>query len=940
MMKIFFFLSKSFSKNRKNTILYITCLSITILLLTIIGSLTSSLNHVYFRNSSSYFGNQDIIITKKMETAGYNLFFNESLALDIPLEVSEIDFLVPRLYVPSFTTKIQPNSDYPNQEIMICGIDSQAEFSKPSLGSLWVCDDQIQNTHIMFDEQILPGHCILTKNAAILLNSSINDLILVKVATGEEFLVVDAIVENDGRFAIYESALIITDLYFTQEFCQLENRINFLVGQFIHPEQIYDLSDLDGTHFRINAINQQIINYLDGTYLILEPRLIQLQDVQEFTFFSSIIYDLMKILMVLLFSFVIYSILHSIFVHSLRDHGLFEVIGASPRKIAQFQLIQNCTYMVPSLILGIFGGKILDFLLFGKDFWILSSASFNFLTIGLSIILCFLPILHNRKKKLIQKLEPNPENVSHFVSSINFGKIDYKALFFGGFILIMGEIIFFFLPKIAISNDSQLIQQFFFLLLVIILSGFIILAVSVLKYFNILLLQFLKWGKIGLRSLHHVKMWFSRNQVNHPPYVYMVLIIFAFNQFIATSQQLRMSGYVTAIEYEYGSDLHILNGGTLQQDNFISIDILNQISSMASIAQISAIYATFSFETDLSLQSPSNYIDQFISSNRSDPTYSTSLSNLGQLQQIDCGLMAIDNKFSSLIPLEKIVWMEESNSSISSFENLVKWNNSCIITEASALILGIEQVGTYVSLSISENDLELTKKRTLQVVGIVSMLPGFTNIHSNQVSLSSNEAIIVSPSLYFDLLNQTGDSNAFNQKIDKILIKLDESTLESRDSFVKSFNALFYNDYLYAISDPIQKREFFQNNERLTRIYNYLIICFSIFVNFIGISFAFNSLLERRKHQFKTLSAIGVSSKEKSLMLFQEMSIKFLSASILGGVIGTFLSILVFQNVAKISEIPFLISVDYLTMGITFLGSFLFCIISLSILIRKHKNTE
>ncbi|UYP45377.1 hypothetical protein NEF87_001662 [Candidatus Lokiarchaeum ossiferum] len=939
MMKILFFLSKSFSKHKKKTGLYITCLTITIIFLTLIGSLTSSLNYVYFQNSSTYFGNQDIIISKKMETVGYNIYFNESLAKEIPNQIESIECLIPRLYIPSFTTKDIVDSVFPQQEILICGIDSQQEFSNPTLGSLWLCDEQLQNTHLLYENEILPGHCVLTKNAAILLNSSINDQILVQVATGEESLMIDAIVENDGRFAIYESALILTNLYFTQEFCQLENRINFLVGQFEHPEIIYDLGDLDGTQLRINAINQKIINFLDETYLILEPRLIQLKEVHEFTFFSGIIYDLMKILMVILFAFVIYSILHSIFVYSIRDHGLFQVIGASPQKIAQFQLIQNIIYMGPSLVLGILGGHLLAFLLFGINFEAIFRNSFNIFTIGLSILLCILPLFFMRNKNLIQILQPNRDGGIQFFTSKKFGNVNYKSLFIGGFILLMGEIIFFFLPKIAISNDSLLIRRFFLLLLIIILSGFIIIALNLLKYFNILLMQLLKWRKRDRRSFHQIKMWFATKHINHPPYVYMVLIIFTFNQFIATSQQLRMFGYITTIQYEYGTDLHIINGGNLQENNFISGIVLDQILSMTSVAQVSAMYATFSFETEINFQSQSNNINLQMSSKGKDPTFRNSLSNLGQLQEIPCGLMAVDCNYSSIIPLENIGWMEGSNSTLHSFDDLYNMNNSCIITEACALFLGIDQVGDYVSLSIWETFPELAEKRILQVAGIVSMLPGFTNIHTNQVSLSSNEAIIVSPSLYFDLLNQSGDFNAFNQKIDKILLKLEESTLECRDSFVKSFNAQFYNNLNYVISDPIQKREFFQNNEQLTRTYNYLIIGFSVFVNLIGISFAFNSLMDQRKHQLKILSAIGVSAKEKSRMLFQEMSIKFLSASIIGGFIGTSLSILVFQNVAKISEIPFLISVDYLTMSISFFGSLLFCIVSLSFLIKKHKIT-
>jgi ABC-type antimicrobial peptide transport system permease subunit len=907
--------------------------------LTIIGSLTTSLNYIYFENSSTYFGNQDIIISKNFKDVGYDVYFNESLATEISLEVQDIKLLLPRLYITSYSSKYASQGDFPTQKMLLCGVNSRLEFAHPSLGSLWLCDEQLQKTSQIFEDEILPGHCILTKNSALNLNASKDDHIRIKVATGETILVVDEIVENDGRFAIFESALIIADLQWMQDLCQLENKINFLVGQFHLPEEIYDLTNLDATHMRINSINQQIIKNLGDNYVILEPRFLQLQDIQDITFFSSIIYDLMEIMTIVLLISAIYSILASNFSQTIHDYGLFQVLGATPRNILKFQLIQNLMHVGVSLVVGICCGFAFNSLVFQSAFFNESNLKISGITIVISLLVCLYPIILTRKWSLIQKLYPKGRITSISMSPITFGKINFKFLLLGAFILSMGEIIFVFLPRIAMSNDSMLIQQFFVLMLLIILSGFILLSISLLKYVNIGLLNITRLVKKFRYSNHHVEKWFSKKHHNRPTYTYMLLIIFAFNHFIITSQQLRISSFTTSIQYEFGSDVHILNAGSTQMEDYISADVLEQIQSMPSVERVAPIYANFPIEIESYLQSSYTNVDNILQGPISHQTYVTSISNLGQLQTIDCGLMALDQAYQSVINPSQITWMIGSNSSLDSFSDLLNKNHSCIISEASARVLGIHQKGDFLSLSLGVNEQSDITSETLQVVGIASRLPGFTNIHTNTVSLSSREAIIVSPAQYFRLIGQENMTLDPSRKIDKILLKLGENTLENRDNFVKSFNSLFQTDYSYAISDPVHKLEFFFTNEQITRNYNTLIILFSVFVNLIGIGFAFTSLLEERKHQFYILNAIGVSSKEKSRMLYQEMFIHFTSSSLLGGFIGTLLSIIIFRNIAQISEMPFLISLNYGTMGITFFGTLLFCFIALSFLIRKHKIT-
>ncbi len=302
--------------------------------------------------------------------------------------------------------------------------------------------------------------------------------------------------------------------------------------------------------------------------------------------------------------------------------------------------------------------------------------------------------------------------------------------------------------------------------------------------------------------------------------------------------------------------------------------------------------------------------------------------------------MAIDQTYQTTIEPSMIIWMEGTNSSLESLSELLVNNRSCLITEASARMLGITQRGDYISLSLKPNSLPAAPSETLQVAGIVSELPGFTNIHMNPISLSSHEALIVSPVLYFNLLEHENMSLSPSRKIDKIMLMLDENTLEYRNNFVKSFNSLFQTEYSYAISDPVQKFEFISQNEQVTHKYNYMIIIFSVFVNFIGIGFAYTTLLQQRKHQFRILTAIGVGPTEKRRMLYQEMFIHFVSSSILGGVIGTLLSLIIFRNIAQLSEMPFLISLDYLSMGLTFLGTLVFCILALAFSIGKQEMTR
>jgi putative ABC transport system permease protein len=174
--------------------------------------------------------------------------------------------------------------------------------------------------------------------------------------------------------------------------------------------------------------------------------------------------------------------------------------------------------------------------------------------------------------------------------------------------------------------------------------------------------------------------------------------------------------------------------------------------------------------------------------------------------------------------------------------------------------------------------------------------------------------------------------------VDKVLINLvnnEFDNLKEMQTFIRDF---FGEDYKFTIDEAISKIEYMKENDKTTNTLMQTVLFFSIIVSLFGLVSSMYSTLIERMFEIGIIRAMGMRPYEVRTLLIAEAVTIMLAAGSLGMFIGILIAYLLQTNVALITEMPVIVTVNYLTLASTFLVSLGVSIIGMILITTKVRR--
>ena len=157
---------------------------------------------------------------------------------------------------------------------------------------------------------------------ALFLNKTAGDNVTVQYLSQTRNLTIDYVVEQETRFTIAESSLIITSLAYAQEFLDQPGKVNYVMATLKNREMIYDARDIDQTRRDVRAIGERIQEQIGFDYMIVLPKMEQLRPQNTFIMTMTTMFWFLTFLTMMIASILINSILSTSIEERIREFEL------------------------------------------------------------------------------------------------------------------------------------------------------------------------------------------------------------------------------------------------------------------------------------------------------------------------------------------------------------------------------------------------------------------------------------------------------------------------------------------------------------------------------------------------------------------------------------------------------------------------------------------
>lgn len=915
-------------------------IAISISLMTSIGMVNDTLNYNYMTLVTATTGEGDIMISKEIKT---DLTFDPSFDEDIiERDLSNIDGV--KEWFPRILQLVQTSSDKTNASgsLQLYGIDFKKEASSGDMGDLVIYNDTESDIEEVYSGEPGEGECVILRNVAKLLNVSRGDVIFLKYQQNELNVTVVEICEQDRKFMEFETALILINIEQAQEFLDKEGEINFIYGTLENPELIYDSSDLDGTTRKLRVISQDIQERLDiNIYTVSMPKLDELES-SNFTLLSStILFWFVTILSMLITGILIHAILSTSTEERIREFGVLRTVGGKkefPIKIVLFEgfligVFGSLIGIIISLIItptiassffSVFQLEFTDIVFVIKTPTILLSFSVGSLV---SLLIALFPAIKTARIDIIKSITPFQTKDEGWEVKKE-GSVNVKSFLVGVSVATIGMVIFVALPNVFMTGDFMLIAGLFIALLSAILIGMVFASVAIIPLIQQLFLKLIspfikKYSNIISISL---KRYRRRNTST----IVMFAISFSFIFFVTTYSQMNSQNMALNLEFQYGSDLVIINQGSESDNSNVDLQMYEEIkeeflgidetaTSMTNTIDITAaISVLFSageegigFEDEGSSSQITNLISYY--SREFRVKYQTEISDIAAHDELDAGFIGIDKDFPQLVDRDLIIWSSQRSGFNYSFTELFSGNRTCIIAKAIADTIGIQEVGEQVRLTFYNPQVENDPGNVtlFTVVGIAGGIPGFFNFRSSTFSANGG-GVMVSQETYIELMDIENQGEP-DMSIDKIYINLrdvSEKNIEETKSDIKTR----FNNKNFIIDDAISKVKIVSEmNERQSVLFEFILM-FTIIICIFGLVSSQYAVFLERKFEIGILRSMGMTTSQVRNMFLIESMLLMLSSGIMGTLIGSYSAYLMETNLSVLTEMPVIFSINWETL--------------------------
>ncbi len=943
------YLWEDLKKQKVKTSFAVGGICVSMILLTAIGALNDSLSASYLDITTTEVGSADLVISKTLELdMNLDFFFDESIIDDkLQDEIDEIDYYFPRLLFLIRSTRVNPATELTEDaQFLFYGLKNNLESESGKMGRLWILDEDFQRTGELFTQDINPGECVLLRATARSMNVSVGDTIPISYLNKDMNLTVQAIVEQDLRFTVVETGLILTDLAFAQDFLNQPGKVNYVMATLRDREYIYDVRDLEGTRREIIQVGEQIQTQIGFDYQIQIPKLEQLEFSEYLTMTMTMMFWFMTFLSMLITGILINSILTTSVEERIREFGILRVVGAKTRFTVSMVIVQGFLIGVVSTALGtaigaIFTPLALDWYLYEVLQWdgmltflILPSTIFQSLTIGIiaTTVISILPALKAGKFTIANAIDPTRTSTGEEYTIKKEGSSNRRLIWLGFAMGITGFFIFVLLPRILVQGNMMLLVAILTALLLAILIGLVFACIGLIPAFEKIIAQFFR--PLVKKYYPIYKTSLLRNRRRNNGTILMFALTFSFIFFISTAMELDLANIPIMLRFQYGGDLVVTNDGTPEEGDAINFGMMEELRTLRGVREVAPVlYNTLDITRVLALLDMGDGLGggfdfsdfSFSALYGEIDKYHAYVADIGNFKSTMAGLTAVDPNYLEIVDHSLVLWDRDSGSSMESFQALFNNPNGVIISKAIADYTRAQNIGDEIRLTIRQWD-NATQRHiyntTLkEVVGISTGMPGFWNFRSNINSVYEG-GVMLNMETYCELMDW-GDPNEDTTPVDKYLVRLsrqDDETIRSVQEYIEDFYA---DEYRYTVSQPVTFITLMEDSYATINTALEAVYIGALLISLFGLLSTMNSMLIERMYEVGVLRSMGMKSYEVRTLFTAEALTLLLAAGGFGTIIGSLTGFLLFVVMGAVTEIPVVFSMNW---GHLF-GTFAICII-------------
>jgi len=948
-------------RDRAKTIFGAGGICISIILLTAIGMINDTMGYNYMQSVTNTVGSSDIIITRSLQTdLTFEPYFDEDIIETNLANIEGVEQFFPRIMM---LVKTSSDTTSKNGSLQMYGFDFIAEYENGNMGDLVIVDEDGEPTGEKYSGEPDDGECVILAKVAELLNLTRGDTIHLQYQQHLRDVTVIEICEQDTKFTQLENALILVNIPFAQDFLNRLGQLNMISGVIENRRYVYDASNTDATQERLRVIGSRIQARLDiNKYTVTMPKLEELETAEFMLMMTTIIFWFIIILSMLITGILINSILSTSIEERVREFGITRVVGGKksyPMKIVLFEgLLFGMIGSIIGILLGLwFTPPVAQqiFAMFGDffdpeeiQFFIKPETAILTFSIGslVSLFVAFIPALRTAKLDIIKSITPFQTKEDAWEVTKE-GSMNVRSFLIGISIATIGMIIFVLFPRILTTGNFMLIAALFIGLLAAILLGLVFASVGIIPLIQRVFLGIISPGIKKYANI--IKISLKRYRRRNTSTVVMFAISFSFIFFITSVTEMESENMALNLEFQYGADLTIINQGSSEGGDAVTLEMLEELKIMQQIDEVAyAIHNTFDIQAALSvafditeggigfdeddttqqIMNLINYYDQQWSEK-----YITKVWD--NLREIDVGLIGVDTDFINLVDRDMIIWSSPQSNFNSSFSEMLARNNTCIIAKSIANLFGINDVGEDIWLNLINPQVEGNignRSNIFKVVGITGGIPGFYNFRSGEYAAYGG-GVMVSADTYAELMD-VEHAGQPEMILDKVFINLkdnDEETIEN----LKDEISTLYSDKNFIIDDAVSKITFFNEmNERQSALME-LVLMFTVMICIFGLISSMYAIMLERKFEIGILRSMGMKARNvRNMFLFESMVI-LLSAGIMGTVIGSYTAYLLQTNLGLLTEMPVIFAIPIDTLLRVFIISVSVGILGMYLILMK-----
>ena len=972
-------------KQKIRTLLAIIGLLISVGLLTVILFLNDSISSSYVDYLTIEAGNQDAVITVRHftgEPEDRSSYFEFDRIINTIKNVStRIKNNIPRMDISGTvnvskgfnTTELTGEEEWSVISAVNFSLENDIKF-----GSFINPD----NNDLLNLEELPLNRCAIYYGFNNIIRYAVNDTIEIKMRlrhgnvtyTVTKNLTIDAIFDFNLKWPneYRNRHLIVVDIntlyqYFGYE--EFNRRCSQLILTFKEGSSIYDIRDLEGTKSIVKDIASDIQVAIGiKEYSIDLPKLRVLGWAEFVSVIIVIVFIFVSIVAMLISGVLINGILKTSVEEKIREYGIFRTLGANKKYSLAIVLMQGFLLCNLGTISGIVVADLISrFVIIPFANTVVSTSAIGFtrisfsfslssilisyaMGIGVGMIVSISPALKAMRLQLIESIHPyRHEDTLYRLQKRS--SINYRIILVGIILAINGGFVFYFIPRLLISNDSTLFAG---VLIVVLLLFNIGLTLAGLGLIPIVLRFVIQIFRPLARRLHNViKIFVFRYQRRNSSTVMIFALSFSFVIFTSTLINTLSAQSAANTQLTYGSDLVIetsgweepdesytgglgggpffplsINDGNLRTNNLQIQQISINIDKVMTIELEEQLLSIDGIEKVSSVIAKPYQLTQIYS--ETDKEFSAEIEDYTASQEIT--LIGIDEEYLYTV---KRQYIEMTSGSVeSAFSNLFNDEDeyTCIISEAISTGFNF-RIRDSIRIVIRRGD-EL-EVYLFKIVGIAKSIPGFPfefGVTSMQGIMSG---VLISQNTYLQVLDIPPIPY-----VDRIFIKLREDGIVSPYYIERVINEFYRTDYnynLYNLERLIiqQQSAFFIIDTLFT-----LIAMTTVFICIFGLlSSSYSTIIERKK-EIGIIRTLGLKGREINRLFIIESLIIMLSSGTIGIIVGWLSAWIVTSNLSVLTGEPNVIYVPWFNIILIYFISIFMILIGMKLLLRKVRKKK